>query len=172
VFFSHSVLRLTHLATPPGDDGLVLRGRMRMPSPPGPVIDPTVKGIRFLITGAGGHFMLDAKIPGGTFNTVSGIGWRASKSGRKWLYRNLAGPRVGGIQRIALTIRPSRRRTMVIFTVVGKNWDYALADADLPAKATLVLDAPIARTGECGEGIFTRPDCKVNTKRGRMLCHL
>ena len=40
---------------------------------------------------------------------------------------------------------------VVTFAVIGKNGSYAVPTGGLPLTATLVVDAPLAQTGQCGE---------------------
>ena len=57
---------------------------------------------------------------------------------------------------------------MVRFGVVGKKSSYAVDETQLPLSATVVLDAPVARTGQCAEATFPGPDgiapsCRATT---------
>ncbi len=171
-FFGRARLRLSRLATQPGDDRLRLRGKLSLPAPMAPALDPHAKGVRFLLTGVGGAFALDATIPGGSYDAGTGVGWQAKASGRAWDYRNagVAAPRIGGIERVRLSIKPSARHTLVRFMVRGRDWNYAVRETDLPAHVTLVLDSPVARTGQCAEGSFAPASCVINVTAGRLSC--
>jgi hypothetical protein len=45
---------------------------------------------------------------------------------------------------------------------------------DLPLKGTLVIDSPLARTGQCGEALFPGPrpipSCAFNTSESTLKC--
>jgi hypothetical protein len=57
-----------------------------------------------------------------------------------------------------LTLAPARkRRREVAFTLQGRVAGIAPSALVQPLKATLVLNAPIATTGLCGEAWFTGP---------------
>jgi hypothetical protein len=40
----------------------------------------------------------------------------------------------------------------------------------MPLKGIIVLDTPLARTGQCAEGTFALPKCKYDTQRGVLRC--
>jgi hypothetical protein len=54
------------------------------------------------------------------------------------------------------------------FTVVGKNGTYLLPTGPT-VRATLVIDSPMATTGQCGESTYTGSQCKF-LPGGRVLC--
>jgi len=60
------------------------------------------------------------------------------------------------------------------FLVSGRHGTYGVSPAEMPLKGTLVIDSPVARTGQCGELLFTgsapAPHCAFNTKHGTLRC--
>jgi hypothetical protein len=67
---------------------------------------------------------------------------------------------------------PAKVPGRVKFSVTGKNVDFPTDDLDR-VKATLVLDAPMAVDGQCGEAVFPSVEggaCTANTKRHRLTC--
>ncbi|TMB54624.1 MAG: hypothetical protein E6J60_08185 [Deltaproteobacteria bacterium] len=60
------------------------------------------------------------------------------------------------------------------FVVSGKHGAYGVSPAEMPLKGTLVIDSPIAQTGQCGELLFTgvapAPHCAFNAKHSAMRC--
>jgi hypothetical protein len=159
VFASKERIRIANLGTPPGDDGLKLRGVMTVPT--SPPVDPPAKGVRVMLNDAAGHTMLDAVIPGGT-------GWTTNAAGTRWRYRNPSG--VLGITKVGIVSRGGQLR----FWVKGRNGSYGVSPAELPVKGTLVIDSPIARTGQCGEMLFPgpapAPRCAMNVTGSILRC--
>lgn len=61
------------------------------------------------------------------------------------------------------------------FTVVGKNGSFPVLPGKLPLTGTLVLDAPVATTGQCGEAKFPGPSspaasCAFNGSGSQVKC--
>jgi hypothetical protein len=162
VFASKARIKIRNLATPLGDDRLNFRGIVVVPTMP--AIDPATKGVRILLGGAAGPTMLDAIIPGGA-------GWRTNSAHTAWRFRSKT--EVHGIVKVTLKSRTSRPG-MLRFTVVGKKGSYPVAQDEMPMKGTIVIDSPIARTGQCGEAVFPGPSpiphCAFNATGNAMLC--
>jgi len=155
VFASRSKIRIKGLDTPPGDDGFVFKGTMTVPTTP--PIDPAANGIRLLLDDAGAN-VLDVIVPGGA-------GWKTSRSGNSWRYRNAAGP--GGIVRVSLKHRAKTPGTLK-FRVVGRSESLPVTRARVPVKGTLVVDTPLAQTGQCGETRYDGGRCRFS-RSGRAL---
>ena len=117
-----------------------------------------------MIEAAGGRHVVDALIPGGA-------GWTTSRGGRRWFYRNDAG--VLGIVRVRI-VRSRRDPGSLKFRIFGRHGNYAIAESEMPVKGTLVIDAPIARTGQCGEALFSgsspSPHCAFNASGTALRC--
>ncbi len=58
---------------------------------------------------------------------------------------------------------------LVRFAVLGRDGRYLVAPADLPLRATMVLEA---RTGECGEATFAgpAPTCAFDATGNTLRC--
>jgi len=112
-----------------------------------------------LLDGATGRRILDAVIPGGLFDPDTEAGWKAGSFGRTWTYRNSGRvlPPVEGVRKVQLTTISRKAFPVLKFTVAGKHGQYAVSPADVPLKATVVIDAPRATTGQCGEALFPGP---------------
>jgi cysteine-rich repeat protein len=150
LFATATKLRLARVFAPNGDDRLRLVGTMPLPDALAPKLAPLEHGIRLLVVTAGGRTVLDVTLPKAAYDAVTRAGWTGRGNGRSWTYRNkgTAAPLLNGIQRVTLR----RARTGgVRFVVRGKLGTYAVAAAELPLAATVVLDAPVARTGACAE---------------------
>ncbi len=58
---------------------------------------------------------------------------------------------------------------LLTFAVVGRHGTYA-PPAGLPLKATLVIDSPLASTGQCGETAFGAASCVFNGSGSTLRC--
>lgn len=58
------------------------------------------------------------------------------------------------------------------FSISGKNGSYGqIAPADLPVKATLVIDVPTAETGQCGETDYPNGACVIGAGGSSVKCN-
>ncbi len=149
-------LSILKLLTPPGDDRLKFKGSFAS-VPTSPTINPVTKGVRVVVTDAVGNTVVDATIPAGAYNASQKAGWKANGAGTSWVYKNSGTiiPLVNGINKVSL----KKQKTVGLykFTVGGKNGSYGFSTANLPLTGTLVIDAPLATTGQCGEALFPGP---------------
>ena len=173
VTLARTRLRVSGLLTPPGDDRLSFKGALRLAVPLSPSVDPMSKGLRVLLVSRSGAPTLDATIPGGHYSPASGAGWKVTGGGRTWVYRNngLGSPTIRGIRRLVVNLGVSPARALIRVAVTGRDGSYPVNLNDLPMKATVVVDAPVARTGQCGEGEFALPACHYDAGRGTLRCH-
>jgi hypothetical protein len=168
-------LTLSRLLPPANDERLKFKGYFTG-VPSSPPIDPLANGVRFLVVDGRGATRVDVTITGGAYDSSTGAGWQARGGGGSWQYRNSGRviPRPGGIEKVKLRMlgNPPGR---VGFDVKGRNGDYRLDAADLPLVATLVIDAPVATTGQCGEARFPvlapeKPSCSANQSGSTISC--
>ena len=150
-------LTIRKLDTPPGDDPLSFQGTLTLPSPVSPALDPLTNGVRLLIDGAAGT-VLDVTVPGGT-------GWTVNKSGTKSTYQNKSSMPPGEIYKVVIHDKSSATPGLVKFAVLGKAGSSAVAPADLPVTARMII-APTG--GQCGDAHFAR--CAFNASGSRLLC--
>jgi hypothetical protein len=159
VFATGARIRIRHLNSP---GGAVLKMRGRMAVPTTPPIDPAARGVRILLD-ARDRSMLDAIIPGGA-------GWTSNRARTAWRYHNPVGAH--GISLVRMRLLSASG--LVRFRVIGKLGAYGVSPAEMPLKGTLVIDAPIARTGQCGELLFSglgpTPHCAFNASRSTLRC--
>jgi hypothetical protein len=155
VFVTKPKLKLTKQAPPSGDEGLLFKGTMVVPTVP--TIDPTTKGVRFLLADATGTNVIDVTIPGGT-------GWKANGKHTRWSFKSATG--VQGITKVQIASKPSAPGSLK-FSVKGKHGAFTVSASALPVTATLVIDAPLAKTGQCGEAT---PTCRSTAKGKTIRC--
>lgn len=169
-------LTLSRLLPPANDDRLKFKGYFTG-VPSSPPLDPVANGVRVLVVDGVGSTRIDVTVPGGAYDSGTGAGWQPRGGGASWQYRNSGRivPRTGGIEKVKLRMLgdPDGR---VAFDVKGRNGDYRLDSADLPLVATLVLDAPVARTGQCGEARFPvlppqKPSCSARQNGNTISCN-
>jgi hypothetical protein len=135
-------LMMSKLSPPGGDDRVKFKGTITVPTTP--PIDPPAKGVRLLVSDETG-VALDALVPGGA-------AWKASAGRPVWIYRDRLGT-FDGITKVALKERTPGSGE-IKFTVQGKLGTYG-KPVPPTVKATLVIDSPVAATGQCGESTYT-----------------
>jgi parallel beta-helix repeat protein len=143
---------IRRLDTPPGDDTLTLDGRMIMPHPFAPPIDPTTFGVGIVIRDATAAPVLDVLVPGGTYDPVARAGWRTGHNAWKYVNRGETPP--AGITNITIKDLSKRVAGRVYVKVKGKRGAYPVDTANLPLTGLVVLDPPTAETGQCGAAAF------------------
>src|SRR5262249_19725221 len=127
-------LLMSRVLPPGGDDRLKFKGTIEVPL--SPLIDPATRGVRLVVVDG-----LGATLPGGAR-------WH-SAGNRVWTYHDKDSS-VDGIAKASLkSLVPGQ----IKYTIVGKNGSY-LPPAGSPVKASLVIDTPVATTGQCGEATF------------------
>jgi len=132
--------------------------------PTSPPIDPVAKGLRIVVRDDTGD-KLDLVIPPGSFDAITDRGWSPSGSGTAWTYRDRAGT-ASGIMK-ALVRRRSATSGEIKIVVFGQNGLYPLPLSP-PVTASIVIDAPTATTGQCGEGTFDF--CFFRNQGAKLLC--
>ena len=161
VLTSKTKLSLVRILPPGGDDRLKFKGAALVPATP--AIEPLVKGVRVLVRDDAGTTVVDAILPGGAYDATSKRGWRANGAEHD-----------GGLPRRQhhADRRGSRRSSSkqpatggLKFSVAGKKGTYVAAAT--PLHATLVVDSPVATTGQCAETGFGASDCAPRPRRRR-----
>jgi hypothetical protein len=158
--FTKPKLTLGKLGAPTGDEKVSFSGVATVPT--SPAIDPAANGLRALITDAAGSAVLDVTVPGGA-------GWTTHST--SWSYRNTAG--VGGIKKVSVKQSTSVAGQLK-FRVSGDAASLSVAPTSLPLTATIVVDVPMAVSGQCAEEPFTgpapAPSCALNAKGTTLHC--
>jgi hypothetical protein len=152
--------------TPPGDDKLIVVGSFTG-VPESPALDPVAHGVRILLDKATGG-VVDATIPGGGYDRNTKVGWKSNAAGTSFKYVNGSPVLIDGINGIA--IRKTRNPGEIKFTIRGKKGSYPIGTLETPVKATLVLDPPLATTGQCTETTFTSATCLFNRSGATVTC--
>lgn len=155
-------LILSKLTPPATDDRLNFKGFF-LNVPGAPAVDPVASGLRILVSDSAGATPIDVTVPGGAYNAANRAGWKVNGSGTSWKYANAGSPvpLVNGVYKAQLKAYPSTPGRYK-FAVKGKNGNYVVNQANLPLRGTLVIDAPFAETGQCGETAFQAPPAKPN----------
>jgi hypothetical protein len=172
VFATKAKLIVKKLDTPPGDDVLVFKGILST-VPTVPTIDPVSKGARVLVNplDAPLQSILDVTIPGGALDAATHIGWKSNRAKTSFRYFNPGG--LQGITKVIIKLN-AKKPGVVKFRVIGKKGSFPVLATDLPVKGTLVIDSPLARTGQCGEALFPgprpTPSCAFNARQSTLKC--
>jgi hypothetical protein len=149
-----------------GKDKITYSGTADMPHLP--LVDLVAKGFRFVLQDAQNDTVVDANIPPGAYSAASRNGWRANGRGG-FTYKNNGGPLNNGL--FAVTVNELRGAPGTFqFRIKAKAGTYTLAQADLPVKATVVLDPPSAETtGQCTEAEYSS-ECRFNKAGTTVRC--
>ena len=173
VFATKPRLLVKKLDTAPGDDRLIFKGTLNG-VPTTPSIDPVTKGARIVIDdpNSATPAIVDVTLPAGAYSSATQKGWKANGSGTSFKYLNAAG--LGGITKTIIKVS-TKAPGEVKFTVVGKNGSFPVGASQVPLTGTLVIDAPVARTGQCGEAKFPGPPnptstCAFNGSGSQVKC--
>jgi len=143
-----SLVKIGRQTTPPGDDTLAWKGELTLPFPFAPALDPITHGVRLVLAHATAT-VLDAIVPGGLVAGTPSVGWKASGTTR-WIYVDKNLQPAAGISKIVLQQVPSVPGHLK-YRVKGKKASLPPAVGNPPLVAVLVLDSPVATTGQCGE---------------------
>ncbi|MFN8602571.1 MAG: hypothetical protein U0842_19080 [Candidatus Binatia bacterium] len=154
------------LTTPPGDDKLAIVGSFSGATLP-PLGDLVTTGVRFVLDEVGG-LPLDVTIPGGAFDKGTKIGWKVNGTGTSATYVNASASPIQGIT--GVSVRKTKTPGQVKFTVRGKKSAYPVSVGDLPLNVTLVLDPPLAETGQCVATTFAPASCKFSVSGATATC--
>lgn len=163
---------IAKLDTPSSDDTLTLSGEATLPFPFVPALAPPTSGIRVLIDGASGRRLLDARIPGGAYDTASKTGWKTGPKAASWTYKNPSG--IAGVGTVSLK-RDPKLPGKVKYKVGGKTGSYAVQAQDLPLTTRVVLDPQTETGGQCGQATFPGParplpTCSFNKSGSTLTC--
>jgi hypothetical protein len=155
-----TVVKLTKLAPPAGDDRLAMKGTFPLAPTTVAELDPLAHGIRIVVDDANGN-VVNALLPAGAFDPIARRGWKSSGSGRSWTWLDKSSAPPEGITKVSVKTLPSGGVKLV---AKGKRGTYA---ASSPLRARIVLPS-IAR---CHATAFSLPPaagCK--TSRGAITC--
>lgn len=187
-------LTATRVLSPPGSQGLLLKGRFN-PAANAPTINPALHGLHVFAADAAGT-LIDVSLPGGA-GCVAGDGWISSGGGlaQIWKYRNRSGAlppacTPGSARGIAsVQIKDGRlgSKQALQFKVKAKNASLLrppvqpltriLVSIALAAQPAPGVASPQARAGQCAEALFTgnpiaasggKPFCKPKLRNGAL----
>lgn len=159
------------LKTPVGGQTVLFQGTATLPAAFVQTLNPTLNGVRLLIVTTPGS-LVDVTIPGGSYATPPGFGWKVNRKGTIWTYANKTPSLTAGIYRVVIQNKSASSPGLIKFVVRGKKGSYLVSPADLPLTAQIVL-AP--EGGQCAKTVFsgpgTAPSCALNTTGSRLTCH-
>jgi hypothetical protein len=164
VAFITAQVKLGRQTTPPGDDTLAWKGQLALPYPFMPPLDPSVHGVRLVLAHATST-VLDVAIPGGLVAGSPAVGWR-NLNGVRWLYVDKNPIPGGGISKILIKHRTSTPGLLDL-RVKGKRGSLPPVPGNPPLAAILVLDPPVATTGQCAESTLA---CVFNGSASSRRC--
>jgi len=155
-------LRVRKILWDPGRQRVRVAAVVNVPTTP--TIDPVAKGIRIVIADAEGD-KIDLVLPPGAPDPITGSGWYGTGSGTAWKYRDRQGQENGIMKALVRRRGPDSGELKLV--VFGQNGTYPLPLSP-PVRASIVIDAPTATTGQCGEGTFDL--CFFRNQGAKLLC--
>jgi uncharacterized delta-60 repeat protein len=159
-------IRMTKFTTGPGDDTFSFTGQLDLPA--APALDPITKGARVIVADATDAVLFDLAVPGGAYSPLTRTGWIANGAGTSFTFRTTTA--VGGvIDKLKLSFAAARP-DLLKFSMSGRRGAFAGAPPTLPLSAIIVIDAPTAATGECGEIEFGATGCLLNRSGSTLSC--
>lgn len=121
------------------------------PEPLDPPFDPIARGARLLLQDSAGATIIDDTVPGGAFDAATSIGWRHEAGGKRWVYTH---PGRHGIRRLVVKRVPGAASTYRFVATAYLPASPIPGAERLPLTGTFVVDAPVARDGQCGVATF------------------
>jgi hypothetical protein len=150
----------TKLATPPGDDRLVLRAELTL----GGTADPVATGAR-LVLGDTTGVLVDLDVPAGPFDPGTGTGWKARKGAFKTTVNPAGALGAAKVKVKTFAATPGRVRV----DVMAKQGSWPGDPADLPLAFTVAVGG-----AGCGDATFAGPSpapaCTYRAPRGKIIC--
>ena len=174
VFATKVKLIVLKLVTAPGDDKLKIKGSLLLPTTP--TIRCDLNGARVIVEKQDGTDIIDTTLPPGAYDAVAKVGWTTNATTSKFKYKNAGitpNPLIDGIYKTSV-ILSTKTPGLLKFGVSGKTGAYGpIAGADLPLKATLILDVPPhSSTSQCGETSFLPANCALLGGGSTVKCQL
>lgn len=163
-------MRITKYTTGPGDDTFTFTGQMDFAFEP--EIDAIATGARLILEDANGDVLFDVAVPPGAYDKSTRSGWRVNKPGTMASFRSLTP--VDGVVNTLRFQTSKARRDLVKVRITGRKGGFAQSPVALPLSAIVVIDAPTAATGACGEIHYLEapalPSCSFNAPGSTLQC--
>jgi hypothetical protein len=161
-------LVLSKLDTPPGDDGLALKGEMVLPAPISPPLDLVANGARVLIDDNGS--ILDVTLPSGAYDRATGVGWKVDRKvpPTRWTWVDRSAVPPGGIVSMIVRDASARMPGLVTVRARGRKGSYPVAPGGEPGTVLVVLDPGTG--AQCGEATFPAGACTFDRRGRRLTC--
>jgi hypothetical protein len=163
---TNAKLTIAGLDTPPGDDKLKLRGKLTLPAPFNPPLDPVAHGVRVEVARAMGG-VTETAVPSGALDKKTKSGWKVNGAATAWKFSSKTPVGPLGVTKVSIKSVPKTPGLLKI-AVTGKNGSVPVVRADLPLTATVTLE----RVVQCGQATFTgaNQSCALNRKQSKVTC--
>jgi len=163
-------LKLTKFTSGPGDDTLTFTGELDFAL--APTLNPLALGARVILEDGAGDVLFDVAVPAGAYNPLTRTGWTVNGAATSFTFRSTSP--VGGLLNQLKLSKSAARPDLIKIRATGKKGAYAQNPIELPLAAIVVLDAPTAATGECGEVHYLEaplvPSCAFNASGSTLQC--
>ena len=144
--------------------------------PQTPTVRCDLNGVRMIVQKQDGSTIIDTTLPPGAYNTTAKVGWKVNGTTTKFTYKNSGinpNPLIDGINKTSIGLS-TKTPGLVKWGVSGKLGSYGpIVQADLPLKATLILDVPPHEaTSQCGETNFLAGHCAIVSGGNTVKCQI
>jgi hypothetical protein len=176
-FATKAKIIVTKLFSGPGDDKVKIKGYLVLPQTP--TIRCDLNGARLLLQKQDGSYIFDTTLPAGGYDAVQKVGWKVNGTTTKFTYKNSGAPTplIDGINKTSVGLS-TKTPGLIKWSTGGKLGNYtgisgSIVGADLPLKATLILDVPPhSATTQCGETNFALANCALVSGGNTVKCQI
>ncbi len=155
-----------------GDESFALDADLTLPI--APPVDPAANGLRVIVTNTNGDEM-DVTLDGGAFADPPKFGWKTSVRGTRtrWVFSDKSLGRRGflcGVNK-AVVRTDSAVPGLVKVPVKGQLGFYESLGAAPPLSALVMIDPPLATSGQCAQLTFPGPPtCTLSASGTGLSC--
>jgi hypothetical protein len=149
----------------PDDDRLRLTGELELPAGTAfDDLDPMTTPIVFVVRDVDGNDLVAQSFPLTAYDGKGSVGWRLSRGGNKWTFRDTADV-TNGLGRATLKERSGQT---VRIDIKGRSGSYPVNPGDEPVTVLAILGDPEA--GECAQTAFPDIACRFNNRFTALSC--
>lgn len=162
-------LKITKFSTGAGDDKFKLKGTLVFDEMP--EFDPVADGISIHVHDAARSEILRAHVPGGVFDSVSRVGWKARPDGRRYVFKS---PTLvnGLVNKVTIAQTKFGPNTLKL-VISGSKGGFASGVFELPLASTVAL-RPADTSGACADVDFSGPapfpTCRYSASGAALVC--
>jgi DNA-binding beta-propeller fold protein YncE len=169
-------LRVSHNASPAGDEKLILKGEWQMTTQT-PAIDPIANGFSFAVLDQQGTPIFQRVVTGGASPGSGAPGWKVNGQLTRWTFVDHDGTLAAGVTRVLIRNLSARVPGLFRFKVKGKMDNFQVSSGQVPVQMIATLGGPAqVGAGQCATVAFNpsggpSPACKLSANEAVLNCH-